>query len=54
MPGIDFGEMSEEEYFNTYYQQLGNNPNVYGYFQFKFILDILNNQEQINLQKYCE
>jgi len=54
LPSIDFGNMSEEEYFNTNYQQLGNNPNAYGYFQFKLILDILNNQEQINLQKYCE
>ena len=54
LPSIDFGNMSEEEYFNTNYQQLGKNPNAYGYFQFKFILNILNSQEQINLQKYCE
>ena len=52
IPSIDFGEMSEEEYFNTYYQQLGNNPNAYGYFQFKFILDILNNREKIDILKY--
>jgi len=54
LPNIDFTDMTEEEYFNTNYQQLGNNPNAYGYYQFKFILNILNNQEQINLQKYCE
>jgi hypothetical protein len=54
LPAIDFGDMEEEEYFNSNYQQLGNNPNAYGYFQFKFILKILNNQEQINLKKYCE
>jgi hypothetical protein len=54
LPNIDFGDMSEEKYFNSNYQQLGNNPNAYGYFQFKFILNIINNQELINLQKYCE
>jgi hypothetical protein len=54
LPKIDFGDLTEVEYFNTNYKQLGNNPNIYGYFQFKFILDLLNNQEKINLQKYCK
>jgi hypothetical protein len=40
LPKIDFGNMSEAEYFNANYQNMGSNPNVYGYFQFKFILDI--------------
>ncbi|MFC2137712.1 ImmA/IrrE family metallo-endopeptidase [Bacteroidota bacterium] len=54
LPKIDFNNMSEEEYFNANYSQLGNNPDAYGYFQFKFILDILNNKENINILKYFE
>ena len=52
LPPIDFGDLSEEEYFNKNYQNLGSNPNVYGYYQFNFILNILENQDQIDLQKY--
>ena len=52
LPKIDFGNLTEEEYFNKNYTNLGSNPNVYGYFQFKFILDILNNKEDIDLLYY--
>jgi len=52
LPEIDFNNMSEEEYFNTNYTNLGRNTSVYGYFQFKFILDILNSKEGINIIDY--
>ena len=52
LPEIDFNNLSEEEYFNTNYTNLGRNPSVYGYFQFNFILDILNNKEEINILEY--
>jgi hypothetical protein len=52
LPEIDFGSLSEEEYFNLNYTQLGRNPYAYGYFQFKFILDILKNNEDINILYY--
>jgi hypothetical protein len=54
LPKIDFGNMSEAEYFNTNYQKIGSNPNVYGYFQFKFILDILNNQKNFSIKHYFD
>jgi|WetSurMetagenome_2_1015567.scaffolds.fasta_scaffold05881_4 hypothetical protein len=52
LPKIGFGEMSEEVYFNTNYQKMGNDPNAYGYFQLKFILDILNEQKDFNIKQY--
>lgn len=52
LPIIDFGSLSEEEYFNINYTKLGSNPNAYGYFQFKFIQDIINNKEDIDLLYY--
>ncbi|MGE5457224.1 MAG: hypothetical protein ACM3RX_02600 [Methanococcaceae archaeon] len=52
LPKIDFGDMTEAGYFNANYKKLGSNPNVYGYFQLKFILDILNNPREISLKKY--
>ncbi|MCE5347586.1 MAG: hypothetical protein LLG13_15055 [Bacteroidales bacterium] len=54
LPKIDFGDMSETEYFNANYQKIGNNPNEYGYFQFKFFLDILNNPGDVNIKLYFE
>ena len=54
LPKIDFGNMSEAEYFNANYQKIGSNPNVYGYFQFKFILDILNNQKNFSIKQYFD
>ncbi|MGB8357988.1 MAG: hypothetical protein WCD55_05165 [Bacteroidales bacterium] len=54
LPKIDFGNMSEAEYFNANYQKIGSNPNVYGYFQFKFILDILNNQKDFSIKQYFD
>ena len=54
LPKIYFGNMSEVEYFDTNYQKIGNNPNTYGYFQFKFILDALNNQKNISIRKYFD
>ena len=52
LPKIDFNNLSEEEYFNMNYTKLGSNPNAYGYFQFKFILNILNNKEDIDILYY--
>ena len=52
LPNIDFGNLTEEEYFNLNFTKLGSNPNVYGYFQFNFILDVLNNKEDIDLLYY--
>jgi len=52
LPHIDCGNMTEEEYFNANHQMLSREPNTYGYFQLKFILDLLNNQDKIDLQKY--
>jgi hypothetical protein len=52
LPKIDFGNKTEAEYFNANYKNLGSNPNVYGYFQLKFILDILNSPGDINLKMY--
>ena len=49
LPPIDFQNMTEEEYFNANYQKLGNNPDSYAYFQFKFILDILKYKNKIPL-----
>jgi hypothetical protein len=54
LPKIDFNNMSEVEYFNANYQKIGNNPNVYGYFQLKFILDILNNQKDFSIKQYFD
>jgi len=54
LPKIDFGGMSEAEYFNANYQKIGNNPNMYGYFQFKFILNILNNPGDVNIKLYFD
>jgi len=47
LPIIDFKNMSEEEYFNINYYKLSVDPNLYGYFQFKFILNILKNKDNI-------
>lgn len=52
LPIIDFENMTEEEYFNVNYSKLGTNPNAYGYFQFKFILDILKTKDNININSY--
>jgi len=52
LPEIDFQNITEEEYFNLNYSKLAGNPNAYGYFQFKFILDILQNQDTINIVDY--
>jgi len=52
LPKIDFNNLSEEEYFNMNYTKLGSNPNAYGYFQFKFILNILKNKEDIDIPYY--
>jgi hypothetical protein len=54
LPKIEFGNMSEVDYFNTNYQKIGNDPNTYGYFQFKFILDALNNQKNISIRRYFD
>jgi hypothetical protein len=54
LPKIDFGSLTEAEYFNANYKNMGSNPNVYGYFQLKFILDILNNSRDINIKHYFE
>ena len=54
LPKIDFGNMSEADYFNANYQKMGGNPNVYGYFQFKFITDILNKQKDFSIRKYFD
>lgn len=54
LPSIDFQNMTEEEYFNANYQKLGNNPDAYAYFQFKFILDILKDKNQIPLVDLIE
>jgi hypothetical protein len=52
IPKIDFNCLSEEEYFNVNYTKLGSNPYAYGYYQFKFIIDILENKEDIDLLYY--
>ena len=54
LPKIDFGIMSEAEYFNANYQKMGGKPNVYGYFQFKIILDVLNNQKDFSIKQYFD
>lgn len=54
LPKIDFVNMTEAEYFNANYKNLGSNPNVYGYFQLEFILDILNNPRDINIKMYFD
>ncbi|MBP1631482.1 MAG: hypothetical protein H6Q15_2375 [Bacteroidetes bacterium] len=50
LPKIDFENMSEKDYFNANYNKLGNNPDAYGYFQFKFILDLLKTKEKITIK----
>jgi hypothetical protein len=52
LPKIEFNNYTEEEYFNMNYTKLGSNPNAYGYFQFKFIQDILENKEDIDILHY--
>ena len=54
LPKINFNGMDEDAYFNRYYSDLGTNPNAYGYFQFKFILDILENMENLNIVAYLD
>ncbi len=51
LPKIDFKNMSEEEYFNANYSTLGIDPNAYGYFQFKFILDILKTKKNLSIKE---
>lgn len=41
---------SEEEYFTENYAELGLDPYAYGYFQFKFVQDVLNKRGSINLE----
>ena len=52
LPEIDFDSMTEEEYFNLNYSHLSNHPGVYGYFQFKFILDLIDNKKEIDINTY--
>lgn len=54
LPAIDFQNMTEEDYFNANYQTLGNNPDAYAYFQFKFILDILKDQKVYKIADLVE
>ena len=42
--------VSEEEYFTENYAELGLDPYAYGYFQFKFVQDVLKKRESINLE----
>ncbi len=49
LPAIDLENMTEEDYFNANYQKLGNNPDAYAYFQFKFILDIMKDNGQYKI-----
>jgi Zn-dependent peptidase ImmA (M78 family) len=46
LPKIDFNNLSEEAYFNANYMKLGNDINAYGYFQFRFILNILKSKKR--------
>ena len=52
LPEVDLGDMTEEEYFDANYDGLGVDPNVYAYFQFKIILDILKTRDEIKIQNY--
>ncbi len=54
LPKIEFGNLSESEYFNSNYKQIGNDPNKYGYFQIKFVLNALNKDEDFNIKQYFE
>ncbi|MDH7604129.1 MAG: hypothetical protein QHH13_04440 [Melioribacter sp.] len=54
LPKIDFGNLSEAEYFNANYKKIGNIPNLYGYFQIKFVLNALNNHEDFSIKHYFE
>lgn len=54
LPEIDFGNLSEAEYFNANYKKIGNIPNLYGYFQIKLVLNALNNPENFSIKHYFE
>lgn len=43
--------ISEEEYFNENYSQLGLDPYAYGYFQFKFVQNALQKRGEITLEE---
>lgn len=48
MPDPTPAGMSPREYFNTRYEELGQDPMKYGYFQFKFALDSLRRRSQLD------
>lgn len=43
--------ITEEEYFNENYSQLGLDPYAYGYFQFKFVQNALQKRDVITLEE---
>jgi hypothetical protein len=43
--------VSEDDYFNDNYDELGLDPYAYGYFQFKFVQNDLLNRGDITLEK---
>lgn len=43
--------ISEEEYFNENYEQLGLDPYAYGYFQFKFVQNAIQKRDEITLEE---
>jgi hypothetical protein len=52
LPPVDLQGMTDEAYFNKNYDGLGNDPNVYGFFQFRMILAILKEKDQIDISRY--
>ncbi|MFH1727271.1 MAG: hypothetical protein ABIA04_02485 [Pseudomonadota bacterium] len=40
---------NEREYFNKHYGKLGEDPNKYGYFQFKWVLDAIEKRNKLKL-----
>lgn len=43
--------VSEEQYFNNNYAELGQNPYAYGYYQFKFVKNALKERDKITLEE---
>ncbi|MAL17293.1 MAG: hypothetical protein CL670_16400 [Balneola sp.] len=46
--------VSEEEYFNENYNELGSNAYHYGYFQFKFVKNVLDQSERPTLDEIID
>jgi len=51
LPKPDLKGMHESEYFETFYSEISQDPDIYGYFQFRYILEIIESKKNIDLNE---